>query len=77
MTNKERKNAIKLALTRKEVAEKAYNEACAIRRQVYRNCADQWECAKANRRVEECEREMWDARNEYSALTKCKAWQNL
>ena len=85
MTNKERKTAIALALTRLEAAEKAYNEAYAQMREFERNdktryvadCFIMMAYAPYERRIEECRKALSNARNEYNALTSCKAWKQL
>ena len=85
MNNKERKTAIALALTRLEAAEKAYNEAYAQMREFERNdktryvadCFIMMAYAPYKRRIEECEKALSEARNEYDTLTSCKAWKQL
>ncbi len=85
MTNKERKTAIALALTRLEEAEKAYNEAHTQMREFERNdktryiadCFIMMAYAPYERRIEECRDALCKARHEYDALTSCKAWKQL
>lgn len=85
MTNKERKTAIALALTRLEAAENALNEAYAQMREFERNdktryvadCFIMMAYAPHERRIEECRKALSNARNEYNTLTSCKAWKQL
>ena len=85
MTNKERKTAIALALTRLENAEKAYNEAYAQMREFDRkdntryvaDCFIMMAYAPYERRIEECRKALSEARHEYNTLTSCKAWERL
>ena len=85
MTNKERKTAIALALTRLENAEKELNEAYAQMREFERNdktryvadCFIMMAYAPYKRRIEECNDALYEARIEYNELTSCKAWEKL
>ena len=85
MTNKERKTAIALALTRLAEAENAYNEAYEQMREFERNdktryvadCFIMMAYAPYERRIEECRKALSEARNEYDTLTSCKAWKQL
>lgn len=85
MTNKERKNAIALALTRLENAENALNEAHAQMREFERTDKVNYVCdafimtayAPYKRRIRECEDDLINARHEYGELTSCKAWEKL
>ena len=85
MTNKERKTAIALALTRLESAEKALNEAYAQMREFERNdktryvadCFIMMAYAPYNRRIEECKNALYEAQHKYNELTSCKAWKQL
>ena len=74
MTKGERKTAIAVALKNKENAEIAYNEAHKALNEAHKLGIG---VVTAQMHLEDCHKAMWNARNEYDAITKCKAWRSL
>ena len=71
MTKGERKKAVALAQTRIKTAEMACADADALLKEAEFGTVKAY---RAEQHYEACRRALWDAKDEYNALTKCKAW---